>query len=176
MWRHEYERFSLGKVRHICTGGKLEVNTTCAQLSALRELTLAKEMHDAGAPGMQYLYMGEYHRRNSANKHTQPSTGFYIHSCQKMRYKGEYSPSYLADPEEYTWHPIEECRPLLDQYRYASFAHPEHSVEGDYVGPGEHNSGVYSSTLLTVAQITTRSYQSLPYRISWSGFRCRAGR
>jgi hypothetical protein len=24
--------------------------------------------------------------------------GYYIHSCQKMKYKGEYSPSYLADP------------------------------------------------------------------------------
>ena len=24
--------------------------------------------------------------------------GYYIHSCQKMVYKGEYSPSYLADP------------------------------------------------------------------------------
>ena len=24
--------------------------------------------------------------------------GFYIYSCPKMRYKGEYSPSYLADP------------------------------------------------------------------------------
>lgn len=24
--------------------------------------------------------------------------GFYIYSCPKMRYKGEYAPSYLADP------------------------------------------------------------------------------
>ena len=56
--------------------------------------------------------------------------GFYIHSCQKMRYKGEYAPSYLADPEDYTWHPLEKCRPLLDTYRYASFAHPEHNLEG----------------------------------------------
>jgi arginyl-tRNA--protein-N-Asp/Glu arginylyltransferase len=24
--------------------------------------------------------------------------GFYIYSCQKMRYKGDYSPSYLVDP------------------------------------------------------------------------------
>ena len=72
-------------------------------------------MHDAGAPGMQYLYMG-----------------FYIHSCVKMRYKGEYAPSYLLDPEEYTWHPLEECTPLLDKYRYASFAHPEHSTDSKY--------------------------------------------
>ncbi|KAL1739470.1 hypothetical protein HDZ31DRAFT_77573, partial [Schizophyllum fasciatum] len=57
---------------------------------------------------------------------------FYIHSCQKMRYKGEYSPSYLADPEKYDWYPIEECKKLLDQNRYACFAHPEHSVQGSY--------------------------------------------
>ena len=54
--------------------------------------------------------------------------GFYIHSCQKMRYKGDYAPSYLADPEEYTWFPLEKCRPLLDQNHCASFAHPEHSL------------------------------------------------
>ena len=47
-----------------------------------------------------------------------------------MRYKGDYAPSYLADPEDYTWHPLEKCRPLLDQYRYASFEHPEHNLEG----------------------------------------------
>ena len=26
------------------------------------------------------------------------SAGFYIHSCPKMKYKGEYTPSFLADP------------------------------------------------------------------------------
>ena len=62
-------------------------------------------------------------------------TGFYIHSCPKMRYKGEYSPSYLADPEDYSWHHIEECIPLLEKNRYACFTHPEHSIQGDYVGP-----------------------------------------
>jgi len=24
--------------------------------------------------------------------------GYYIHTCQKMKYKGEYTPSYLLDP------------------------------------------------------------------------------
>jgi len=66
-----------------------------------------------------------------------------------MKYKGDYSPSYLADPvsiylyckchecpshgrdtnqEEYTWHPLEVCTTLLDKYHYATFAHPEHSL------------------------------------------------
>ncbi|KAI0091932.1 arginine-tRNA-protein transferase [Irpex rosettiformis] len=100
MYDSKWERFSLGK------------------LSALREVSLAKEIHKAGAKTMGWLYMG-----------------FYIYSCPKMRYKGEYSPSYLADPEDYSWHPLEECVPLLEKNRYACFAHPEHSIEGDYVGP-----------------------------------------
>lgn len=44
-----------------------------------------------------------------------------------MRYKGEYSPSFLLDPEEYSWHPLKECVPLLDKYAYACFTHPERS-------------------------------------------------
>ncbi|GLB33700.1 putative ATE1 [Lyophyllum shimeji] len=95
MYDVEWEKFSLGK------------------LSALREIALAREMHDAGAPGMDFLYMG-----------------FYIHSCQKMRYKGEYSPSYLADPETYDWFPLPSCLPLLEANRYAVFSHPERSLNG----------------------------------------------
>jgi len=95
MYDKTWEKYSLGK------------------LSALREASLAKEMHDAGATDMASLYMG-----------------FYIHSCQKMRYKGDYSPSFLLDPEEYTWHPLKDCVPLLDKYRYACFAHADRSLEG----------------------------------------------
>jgi len=95
MWEKEYEKFSLGK------------------LSALREISLAKEFHDAGVPQLKHLYMG-----------------YYIHSCQKMVYKGEYSPSYLADPEDFSWHPLSVCRDALERFRYACFTHPEHSLEG----------------------------------------------
>lgn len=94
MYEKKWERFSLGK------------------LSALREASLAREIHDAGAPEMTSLYMG-----------------FYIHSCPKMRYKADYSPSYLADPEDYTWFPLEKARPILDKYHYATFSHPEHAIE-----------------------------------------------
>ncbi|KAL8943370.1 MAG: hypothetical protein Q9211_001009 [Gyalolechia sp. 1 TL-2023] len=54
------------------------------KLSALREIVLAIE------GGYQYYYMG-----------------FYIHSCIKMRYKNEYQPSYLLDPETYSWDPLD---------------------------------------------------------------------
>lgn len=45
-----------------------------------------------------------------------------------MRYKGEYSPSFLLDPEEYSWYPLKECVLLLDKYAYACFAHPTRST------------------------------------------------
>lgn len=86
MYAPEWSAWSLGKI------------------SAIREVTLAKELHDAGAEIIDSLYMG-----------------FYIHSCPKMRYKGEYEPSYLLDPESYTWHPLSTCVPLLEKAKYATF-------------------------------------------------------
>ncbi|KAG7449238.1 uncharacterized protein BT62DRAFT_945332, partial [Guyanagaster necrorhizus] len=93
MYDKTWEKFSLGKV------------------SALREISLAREIHDAGVPSMNYLYLG-----------------YYIHSCQKMRYKGQYSPSFLVDPETYEWYPLEQCTRLLDTNRYACFSYPDHST------------------------------------------------
>jgi len=86
------------------------------KLSAMREAALAKEIQIFGAPEMNFLYMG-----------------FFIPSCQKMRYKGDYSPSYLLDPEQYSWHPLQPAMPKLDEYRYVSFANPEHSLKGPEV-------------------------------------------
>ena len=45
--------------------------------------------------------------------------GFYIHSCVKMRYKGRYSPSFLACPETFSWQPLAACVSLLDQNPYS---------------------------------------------------------
>ncbi|KAG1874557.1 arginine-tRNA-protein transferase [Suillus subalutaceus] len=101
MYDPKHDKYSLGK------------------LSALREASLAREMHDAGAIAMSSLAMG-----------------FYIHSCPKMKYKGGFSPSYLADPEEFTWVPLADCIPQLEKFRYAAFVHPEHSLEGPQ-DPGE---------------------------------------
>lgn len=66
-----------------------------------------------------------------------------------MKYKGEFSPSYLADPvcysylycpdqsslttllqEDFNWHPLSACENALERFRYACFTHPEHSLEG----------------------------------------------
>ncbi|KAF2263244.1 arginine-tRNA-protein transferase 1 [Lojkania enalia] len=70
------------------------------KLSAIRETVLTLEGE------YQYYYMG-----------------FYIHSCAKMRYKGEYKPSYILDPESYEWNPLDgEVRQLLDVKPYVSLA------------------------------------------------------
>jgi hypothetical protein len=70
------------------------------KLSAMHEAALALE------GGYDYYYMG-----------------YYIHSCIKMRYKGEYKPSYLLDPETYEWNPLDgELRALLDTKSYVSLS------------------------------------------------------
>ncbi|XP_041354990.1 arginyl-tRNA--protein transferase 1-like isoform X2 [Gigantopelta aegis] len=68
--------------------------------SALREIAFVRELYKS-SPDLRYYNMG-----------------FYIHSCRKMQYKGQYSPSYIACPEVHTWVPIEKCRPKLDAARY----------------------------------------------------------
>ena len=70
------------------------------KLSALREAALATE------GGYQYYYMG-----------------YYIHSCTKMRYKGDYKPQHVLDPESYKWDPLDsELKNLLDQKAYVSLS------------------------------------------------------
>jgi len=58
---------------------------------------------------------------------TQYYLGFYVHTCQKMRYKGRYSPSYLLCPETYLWCPLEQCLPILDSKPYSKL-HTNSSV------------------------------------------------
>jgi arginine-tRNA-protein transferase len=70
------------------------------KLSALREAALALE------GGYQYYYMG-----------------YYIHSCTKMKYKGDYKTQHVLDPETYEWHPLDdELRGLLDKKSYVSMS------------------------------------------------------
>jgi hypothetical protein len=50
--------------------------------------------------------------------------GFYIHSCEKMQYKAEYSPSELLCPTTLIWTPFTECKPILDQLNLSPFVEP----------------------------------------------------
>jgi arginyl-tRNA---protein transferase len=70
------------------------------KLGALREIALAKER------GYKWWY-----------------AGFYIHSCVKMRYKGDYSPQYMLDPESYDWDPLDDgLKKKLDKKKYVSLS------------------------------------------------------
>ncbi|PIL37257.1 hypothetical protein GSI_00950 [Ganoderma sinense ZZ0214-1] len=102
MYEKEWEKFSMGKARAVMRS---------LSLSAMREVSLVKEMHAAGLAEMKFLYLG-----------------LYVHTCVKMRYKAEYSPTYMLDPEEYEWFPLDKFRPLLDENHYVTVAHPEHCL------------------------------------------------
>lgn len=68
------------------------------KLSALREAAMAVE------DGYQFYYMG-----------------YYIHECVKMRYKGDYKPQMVLDPESYEWVPLDgDFRDALDQRKFVS--------------------------------------------------------
>uniref|UniRef100_A0AAY5JX97 Arginyl-tRNA--protein transferase 1 n=1 Tax=Esox lucius TaxID=8010 RepID=A0AAY5JX97_ESOLU len=71
--------------------------------SALREIAFTRQLQKQ-SPKLCYYYLG-----------------FYIHSCPKMRYKGQYQPCDLLCPETYVFVPIEHCIPSLEQSRYARF-------------------------------------------------------
>ncbi|XP_036801777.1 arginyl-tRNA--protein transferase 1 [Oncorhynchus mykiss] len=71
--------------------------------SALKEVTFTGHLQKV-SPKLCYYYLS-----------------FYIHSCPKMRYKGQYQPSDLLCPETYVFVPIESCIPSLEQTHYARF-------------------------------------------------------
>jgi len=71
-------------------------------LTSLLEIGLVRSLASGSLPSVTSYYLG-----------------FYIHSCVKMRYKGRYSPSFLACPETFSWQPLAKCVPLLDQNSYS---------------------------------------------------------
>lgn len=50
----------------------------------------------------ELLFVQELNR--TVNSLSEYYMGFYIHTCQKMRYKGRLYPSFLLCSEAYTWH------------------------------------------------------------------------
>lgn len=71
--------------------------------SALRELEMVRRLNTGDPEDVfKHYYMG-----------------YYIHTCQKMRYKGGYTPSFLLCPESYRFVPIAACLPRLECGKYA---------------------------------------------------------
>lgn len=81
----------------------------------LGKYTALKEIEFCQKHGFQYYYMG-----------------FYIHSCVKMRYKGEYKPSELLCCKTYQWFPLSECIPLLEEYKFTPFAQPFRDLRREF--------------------------------------------
>ncbi|POR37098.1 Arginyl-tRNA--protein transferase 1 [Tolypocladium paradoxum] len=49
--------------------------------------------------------------------------GFYIHNCPKMRYKIDYSPQYILDPQALSWDPLDkEALSILDKKPFVSLS------------------------------------------------------
>lgn len=58
--------------------------------------------------------------------------GFYIHSCAKMRYKGEYHPSELLCPTSFEWYFLKDCVPLIEKHKFTPFQ-PQLAAERESV-------------------------------------------
>mmetsp|Transcript_104226 Transcript_104226/g.204440 ORF Transcript_104226/g.204440 Transcript_104226/m.204440 type:complete len:489 (-) Transcript_104226:116-1582(-) len=72
---------------------------------ALGKYTALKEIEFCKLHGFKFYFMG-----------------FYIHSCEKMKYKGEYKPSELLCPTTLQWYPLHEhCINILDKFRFSPF-------------------------------------------------------
>src|SRR5690606_1430169 len=73
-------------------------NFSPGKLGAVREIALARE------GGMPWWY-----------------PGFYIHSCPKMRYKIDYAPQFVLDPDSMRWEALDDrALRILDRNVYLS--------------------------------------------------------
>ncbi|KAF4125895.1 arginyl-tRNA---protein transferase [Geosmithia morbida] len=55
--------------------------------------------------------------------------GFYIHNCPKMRYKIDYAPQYILDPETLHWDPLDQAvLNLLDEKPFVSLYIERHKT------------------------------------------------
>lgn len=65
--------------------------------------------------------------------------GFYIHTCRKMRYKGNFHPSDLLCPETYKWFPIKDCIPKLEASPYSRLDSDIDSVDDNFPSENDLN-------------------------------------
>lgn len=62
-------------------------------------------------------------------------SGYYIHSCPKMRYKIDYSPQYVLDPETLSWdHLDKEALDIFDKKHYVSLSRERRGLAVNDVG------------------------------------------
>lgn len=79
------------------------------KISAMREIALTQEA------GYGHYYMG-----------------YYIHNCVKMRYKANFRPQQVLDPEDFTWHYLDtQLLAKLDKKRYVSLSREKKIEAGE---------------------------------------------
>jgi arginine-tRNA-protein transferase len=79
------------------------------KLGALREIALAREA------GYRWWY-----------------PGYYVHNCAKMRYKIEYRPQYVLDPEDLRWYLLDkDALALFDKEHYVCFSRRQEDLSED---------------------------------------------
>lgn len=86
-----------------------------------------------------------------------------------MKYKGSYHPSDLLDAEKYTWHPIEDCKKLLDKAKYVVFSDPNGKTrrDPDRLLPGTMNPKDVNMQDLGRLRILFEDGNSLPVHLFW---------
>ncbi|KAK9883144.1 hypothetical protein WA026_001342 [Henosepilachna vigintioctopunctata] len=89
---------------------------TLGTFGALKEIQLARELYPT--LNTEFYYMG-----------------FYIHTCKKMKYKGNMNPSFLLCPETYKWFPIEKCLQKLESAKYIRFNEDPDATDVDESSP-----------------------------------------
>ncbi|KQK05989.1 arginyl-tRNA--protein transferase 2 isoform X2 [Brachypodium distachyon] len=93
--------------------------------TALKEIDWVKTTQRS-CPSLQYYYLG-----------------YYIHSCNKMRYKAAYRPSELLCPVRYEWVRYDVAKPLLDKNLYSVLS--DFSTMQDEI-PQTHTCGPYDES------------------------------
>lgn len=71
--------------------------------------------------------------------------GFYIDSCPKMNYKGQYEPSDLLDPVDYSWHSIEEFKRELKNHQFVTFSKGSNNRKNGWLNSKEVTQQVLST-------------------------------
>lgn len=87
-------------------------NLSLGVISALKEIELVQTNK---TDTFKYYYMG-----------------FYIDTCQKMRYKGEYLPSQLLCPKNYVWVSIEKCLQAKETHRFLELHQCDEETKGKF--------------------------------------------
>lgn len=95
--------------------------------------------------------------------------GFYIHNCIKMKYKGNFQPSFILDPrftefdkdgDDDYWIDSQQFFPKLDQQKYYSFVNKPEKILDEYESGNLHSIGMPG--LLSVKQAEEIDLKKIP--------------